>query len=360
MTNQTRKRTGRQVAIVLLASVLTLSGTAVAGSANSTTAVFGLAVPGLAVPGLAVPGLTVLEVRADTLSARFETLAGQWETLEPAAPVVARFRVAQRRQNAQSAVRLDQLEEQMRILTGQIEGLQFQMTQMQTLLTRMQEDFEFRFSELEGGGLGKTEAAPRSDSGSLSGAVPPAINRETELTPVPGLDPNLAATVQPLGTLSAGGLDVNLDGPAFDGTGALDLDLNPGNLVTNADAEAQYQAGFNALQRGDFEFAEQQFTQFLSLYPTHRLAPDAANWLGEVLLARGAYDEAAAVLVNGFERYPDASRSPDILLKLGISLARAGERETACRTYVEVLRRFPGQPGAFMARVSEEQRTAQC
>ncbi len=47
-------------------------------------------------------------------------------------------------------------------------------------------------------------------------------------------------------------------------------------------------------------------------------------------------------------------------MKLGISLNNAGERETACRTFVEVLRRYPDQPKAFQQRVSEEQRKAQC
>jgi tol-pal system protein YbgF len=356
VTNRWSRPGARLLVSLSLATVLASGGATAAGGASQ------------------VPGslkLDALESAAGELGAQFNALAAEMGgILSVPQAKVERFEFAQRSRNAQTAVRLDQLEEQMRLLTGQIEGLQFQMTQMQALLARMQEDFEFRFSELEGGGLGKTEAAPRSDSGSLSGVAPPATPSGTEVTPVPGLDPNLASTVQPLGTLSSGalspggelsgGLNVDIEGPAFDGTGALDLDLNPGNIVTNADAEAAYQAGFNALQRGDFEFAEQQFTQFLSLYPTHVLAPDASNWLGEVLLSRGAYEEAAAVLVNSFEKYPNATRSPDILLKLGVALARAGERETACRTYVEVLRRFPGQPGAFMARVSEEQRTAQC
>src|SRR5690606_29816815 len=46
-------------------------------------------------------------------------------------------------------VRLSQLEEQQRINSGQIEGLQFQLTQLQSLIERMQEDNEFRFQRLE-------------------------------------------------------------------------------------------------------------------------------------------------------------------------------------------------------------------
>src|SRR5690606_4247580 len=59
-------------------------------------------------------------------------------------------------------VRLDQLEEQVRIYSGQMEGMQFQITQLHTLLERMQEDNDFRFQQLEGGGLGESDAVTPS------------------------------------------------------------------------------------------------------------------------------------------------------------------------------------------------------
>ena len=48
-------------------------------------------------------------------------------------------------------MRVQQLEHQVRDLTGQIEGLQFTLTQMQTQLQKMSDDNEFRFQQLEGG-----------------------------------------------------------------------------------------------------------------------------------------------------------------------------------------------------------------
>ncbi len=140
----------------------------------------------------------------------------------------------------------------------------------------------------------------------------------------------------------------------------MDLGFDPGAALSDADAKAQYDAGYEALLRGDYVFAEDQFRQFIGLFPNNRLAPDAYHWLGDSLLNRGEYEEAADVLLRGFEAYPNAARSPDMVMKLGISLNNAGERETACRTFVEVLRRYPDQPKAFQQRVSEEQRKAQC
>ena len=72
--------------------------------------------------------------------------------------------------------RMQQLEEQIRLLNGQIEGLTFQLTQMQEIVNRMQEDNEFRFQQLEGGAGGKTEAATQP-----GGVTPPEVSPQTQV-----------------------------------------------------------------------------------------------------------------------------------------------------------------------------------
>lgn len=174
-----------------------------------------------------------------------------------------------------------------------------------------------------------------------------------------GIDMNDLDGPSPLG----GPVNLSLDnegiGSSLDGQ-ALDLEFGTGDLVTDADADAQYRAGYDAVVQGDYAFAEAQFRQFVALFPDHPLAPDATNWLGEALLQRGEFGDAAQVLFDGFQRYESSTRAPDLLLKLGIALAGAGERETACRAFTEVLRRFPANGGAFEARVAQEQAAAQC
>ncbi|WP_051213608.1 tol-pal system protein YbgF [Maritalea myrionectae] len=299
--------------------------------------------------------LIQLEQQADLLSNHVLVLEQGFdglgiERVSDRQPITVK--VAQSRQVAEVNVRIDAIEERMRTLTGQVEGLQFQLTQMQTLLERMQEDYEFRFQELEGGALGKTSAAPQSDRETPSGGVPQSQSEGTLA------DQDVPLTLgTPEGTLGT------LSDDALAGIGAgqpMDLEFDPGAALSDADAKAQYDAGYEALLRGDYVFAEDQFRQFIGLFPNNRLAPDAYHWLGDSLLNRGEYEEAAEVLLRGFEAHPNAARSPDMVMKLGISLNSAGERETACRTFVEVLRRYPDQPKAFKQRVSEEQRKAQC
>lgn len=289
-------------------------------------------------------------------------------------PQPARIHVAQAQDTAQLMVRLQQLEEQNRLLNGQIEGLTFQLTQLQEIVNRMAEDNEFRFQALEGGAPGKTDAATQPGGVTQPEVLPQDPNAvpmtdipEQGVRPLPGeveFDPTfddgsaadtLGESGDPLvGTGATGGVDLATGQP-------LNLSFDPAAAATgNADADAQFAAGYEALVQGDYAFAEDQFSQFIALYPDNAQATDAANFLGDALIHRAAYDEAAEVLLTAFQKAPDNPRAPDLLLKLGMSLSGAGERETACRTFAEIDRRYTTLAPAFLTRLGEEKTRAEC
>lgn len=292
----------------------------------------------------------------------------------------ARIHVAQAQDAAQLMVRIQQLEEQIRLLNGQIEGLTFQLTQMQEIVNRMAEDTEFRFQALEGGAGGKTDAAtqaggamrpealPQSPDNAGEAEVPLTDIPEQGVQPLPGeveFDPTfddgsvpadeLGESADPLvGTGASGGVDLVTGQP-------LDLSYDPAARATgNADADAQFSAGYEAMVSGDYAFAEDQFSQFLELYPDNGRAADAASFLGDTLIERAAYDEAADVLLNAFQKAPESPRAPELLLKLGVSLSGAGERETACRTFAEIDKRYETLTPALASRLEAEKTRAEC
>lgn len=74
--------------------------------------------------------------------------------------------------------------------------------------------------------------------------------------------------------------------------------------------------------RGDYAFAEDQFQQFVALYPDDPHAADATNWLGEALMQRGAYDDAALVLAED-QKYEASPRArPDAEAGHGVGRGR--------------------------------------
>ena len=286
-----------------------------------------------------------------------------------------RVHVAQSKNEALLLVRIQDLEDQVRALTGRVEGLEFQLTQM----AKQAEDNEFRFQQLEGGTPAKKpQAAVPTDSVTPSDALPqdqdpaavadqPAAQEpagqdlaplaSTDLPMDGGLgdsqDPLLGGGIDQLGTLS------DEDQLSLDQNRPLDLSLD-GGPISSGDAKAQYAAGYDAITRGDYAFAEDQFQQFVALYPDDPQAPDATNWLGEALIQRGAYTDAAQVLADGYTRFKDSKRAPDMMLKLGVALAGADQGDVACRTFFTLKQRYPDLSPAFRQRLAEENQKAKC
>ncbi len=93
---------------------------------------------------------------------------------------------------AQQAVRMDNMEQQMRQLNGRIDELTHQIDQLQNMLKRAQEDNEFRLQKLEGGG-GKGQK--RSD------AAPP-VTAPAANAPA---NPTTVATDTPMDSVGEGG-----------------------------------------------------------------------------------------------------------------------------------------------------------
>ncbi|WEK04910.1 MAG: tetratricopeptide repeat protein [Candidatus Devosia phytovorans] len=290
-----------------------------------------------------------------------------------------RVHVAQAGDSAQLLVRIQQLEEQLRSQNGQIEGLTFQLTQMQEILNRMQEDNEFRFQALEGGAGGKTDAATQPGGVTQPEALPqdqtarPEIAPMTEIPeqgvqPLPGeieFDPtyddgsapmdDVGNSSDPLvGTGATGGVDLTTGQP-------LNLSYDPAaSAEGRGDEDAQFTAGYEAMASGDYEFAEEQFGQFLDLYPDSPRAADAANFLGDALLQRQAYNEAADVLLEAYQKDPQGARAAELLVKLGASMSGAGERDVACRTFAQVDASYPSLAEDVAGRLAAEKTRAQC
>ncbi|MBN9317833.1 MAG: tol-pal system protein YbgF [Devosia sp.] len=324
--------------------------------------------------------------------------AGSLDPVPPAAVPQERILVAQNSQNtAQLLVRIQELEDVIRQLTGRVEGLEFQLTQMQTQLQKQAEDNEFRFQQLEGGAGGKPQAAAPTDGVTPSDTLPqtptPTAPAATAAPEQPALPPapadaaiapaqpsdgtaaappgNVDAAGQPMDSLGdsedpllRGGIDQlgtmpPDDALSLDPGRPLDLSLN-GGTISNGDAKAQYEAGYEAMTRGDYAFAEDQFSQFVALYPDDPQAPDAINWLGEALIQRGAYTDAAQVLADGYTKHKDSKRAPDMLLKLGVALVGADQVDVGCRTFFTLKQRYPDLAPAFQQRLAEEQQKAKC
>ena len=249
---------------------------------------------------------------------------------------------------AQVEVRLSQLEAQMRALTGRIEQAQYDARQLADQLERSMQDVEFRLDMLEGG----TSGGAAGPLGPIAGNSPPAA---AEPAAPSGIGPTYDRLSElTTGAEPSGGTLGTLTVPGGDGAGGTSVASLPG------DAQGQYDAAFQMLQRGDYSGAEAALQRFLSAYPSHELASDAQFFLGETYYIRAQYNNAALAFAQSYEDYPSGSRAVDSLLKLGMSLAALGQRVDACITFAQLRTEFPGAPARVINQADQESDRLEC
>jgi len=217
---------------------------------------------------------------------------------------------AQRGDTVYMEDRLNQLQQTITMLTGQVEQLQYRNQQLQQQLERMQADHEFRLEQIEKGRGG----APRPPS------PPPSAG------PAPTPPPAHAAAPP------AGG----------------------------AQGEQLYHDAFKLLQDGDYPGAERAFKNFVQRNPQHALAGNAQYWLGETYYARRDYQNAMVSFAEGYKVYKTSPKGPDNLLKLGITLAVLNKKQEACAVFARFNQDYPRATDLQKRRIDQERQKNAC
>ncbi len=116
-------------------------------------------------------------------------------------------------------------------------------------------------------------------------------------------------------------------------------------LPKGSNSTTLYEHSFAALKAENFTEAQEGFEKFVAEYPENDLTPNAKYWLGETHYVQGKFDKAAKAFAQGFQKYPKSTKAPDNLLKLGLSLAGMGKVKEACVALSQVKVKFPKAVG---------------
>ncbi len=258
--------------------------------------------------------------------------------------------------------RINELENQLRNLTGQIEQANFEVSQVAARLDKLVGDVDFRLREIEarmGGGFSSEGmqgdpalgAATGAQSGGLAAADPatPQVLGEVPRAQVEALRARQAQGQGQPTSLSPQAEQVAAAAPAPTGGGL------PGGSV-----KADYDYAFGLLRQANYVEAESALKDFLDQHADDPLAGNAKYWLGETYYVRGDFRQAAVTFAEGFQRYPDSTKAPDNLLKLGMSLAQLDKKEDSCGAFSELLKRYPDASGSVLQRASLERERLGC
>ncbi len=229
--------------------------------------------------------------------------------------------------------RLDTLEADMRGLRGDLDVLQKDNEGLRQRQLDLTKDFERRIAEFENK-LTALQVAPSVAATAgppvASSGVPPASPPVTEAArpATESLAVGESAPLPPLATPVAA----------------------PAAPVAVERPEVLYGRAFDALKGAKFPEAITGMRDFLVKHPAHPLADNAQYWLAQTHYVTRDYAQAIEAFAAFIARSPDSTRAPDALLKKGISEFELGRAANARATLEGVVRRFPQNDAARLAR----------
>lgn len=265
-------------------------------------------------------------------------------------------------------VRFQELEQEIRRLTAQVEEQSYQIRQLREELARITGDMQVRLDDIQQG---------RSPTGAVSPAVSPYATAGA--TPSPGAVQPYAQDLPPedMVTPDSSGRQPVEDDPSasfsYSSTGgqATPSGQNLGTLNvsgtngapsngTNDPAASAYDYAFSYVKARNFDRAEQEFAKFIQTFPDSAMIPNAKYWYAETFYVRGNYAQAAKLFAEGYQKEPKGSKAPSNLLKLGMSLAGLDRKDDACVAFKQLQKDYSGTSAPILNRGKTEMERIGC
>lgn len=208
--------------------------------------------------------------------------------------------------------RVDALETQLRVLTGQVEEQGFRTRQLEDQIARLRTDLQGRIDRLETGTRPVQPAATQ-----------PQPPRPAETQPSP---------------------------PAAESAAP----------ATTDQAEEAYNGGYRLWNNRQYAEAQAALEAASTRFPSSRWTSWMRNLLGRAYLDDNKPATAARVLLANYQENPRGERAADSLYFLGQSLARLNRRSEACRVYDELERVYPNMREFLRTRLPQARTDARC
>lgn len=235
--------------------------------------------------------------------------------------------------------RVELLEREQRMLTGEIERLGFENRQLRSQLDTAMEALQ--------SGAGRRSAAGADDYGDdyTTGEDVAVVDPDS-----PFADVYREAT-RPLGSPGSG-QPAPLGGNGAEG--------GVSGAPSGLDPDELFQRGRSRLLDGDFGGAQDAFADFTEYFSDDPQAGQAWYWLGETHFIQGEYQDAADAYLASLRAERRGARAPDALVRLGASLAAMDQTSEACDVLSTFNSEFPGADADARRRAEREATRAGC
>jgi tol-pal system protein YbgF len=124
----------------------------------------------------------------------------------------------------------------------------------------------------------------------------------------------------------------------------------PATPATKPSSEDEiYRSAKQAFDQGDSEAARKGFQEFIRRYPESKNADNAQFWIGEIYYREKWYEKAILEYQNVIEKFPKGNKVPAALLKQGLAFSNIGDNANAKLILEELVRKYPKSNEAKVA-----------
>ncbi|HEY2032916.1 MAG TPA: tol-pal system protein YbgF [Rhizomicrobium sp.] len=237
---------------------------------------------------------------------------------------------------------VNDLQETIRRLTGQMEQLDHKLGDANARMQKMQKDFDYKICTMTAQQLGEDASnlpCAGGGDGSQTPAASVAPNNAPRLSPPPGVLGTIPSN-QPLPLAEPGSPDAGGPAPAA--------------------TKPQFDAAMALLSKAQYDEARAAFRNFADANPKDPLAPQAVYWVGDIAYVQKDYPNAARAFAEGIKKYGSGPRAPESMLKLGQSLIAMNQKQEGCTTLGALPDKYPQASPNILAQAKSARKTAGC
>ena len=110
-----------------------------------------------------------------------------------------------------------------------------------------------------------------------------------------------------------------------------------------------YQRARKAYDNGEMDKARQEFQKLIQTHPKSAQADNAQFWIGESYYREKWYERAILEFQTVIEKYPKGNKVPAAMLKQGMALLQIGEKSSARLILKELVKKYPKSPESEIA-----------
>ncbi|MFV2056500.1 MAG: tol-pal system protein YbgF [Thiohalomonadales bacterium] len=239
--------------------------------------------------------------------------------------------------------RLNNLRQEVRTLTGDIEVLTHTLNTMKKRQRELYLDTDRRLSRMEkSGAVSSTSALSVNQA---NGSVNPAAV-VTSATMA-------AARTSPMANSGGGDIRQSTINPSIPHRNSASATGRTPTTTASRGSKLErdaYERAFNLLKDGKFTMASASFQAFLEAYPDARYAANAQYWLGEAKYVQRQYNAAIAQFKKVIKNYPRSSKVPDALLKTGYAYYELGNKKQAIAALETIVKKYPSATASRLAK----------